>query len=209
MTNSVKRAGEVWTRIKPYALKDMTEMISSSKSGGGSNEGYVIILYAKTSEKMRLYSATESGLNAALAAAVSGDVVFLPACSISGNQNVPDGVTLVGIDRKRCVLTGKITLGTNAALGEVSVTRSGSSASIQGVVLDNGGATVYDCIISVTNSGGDAIGVMSNEGVVGYADNCIVTATGSGDGYGYYAEKSEIHVRGGSSEGSTQPVGAE
>ena len=184
-------------------------MINSSKSGGGDSEGYMIILYAKTSEKMRIYSATEAGLNAALAAAVSGDAVFLPACTISGNQSVPDGVSLVGIDRKRCVLSGRITMGMNSALGEVSVTRSGSSSSMSGVVLDNGGARLFDCIVSVTNSGGDAYGVLANEGVVGYADDCIVSATGSGDGYGYYASKSEIHVQGGSADGSTAPVGGE
>ncbi len=209
MNNSVTRAGEVWHRLKPYALKDMASMISSSKSGSGSTEGYMILLYAKTSEKVRMYSATEAGLNAALAAAVSGDAVFLPACTIGGNQSVPDGVSLVGIDRKRCVLTGRVTLGSNSALGEASVIRSGASDSLSGVVLDNGGARIFNCIVSVTNPSGDAVGVLANEGVVGYADDCIVTATGSGDGYAYYANKSEIHVQGGSADGSTQPAGAE
>lgn len=200
MSNSVQKGSEVWKQIEPFAMRALGRLLSSSKSGGSSTEGYAIILYRSSSQKKSYYSATEAGLSAAIAAASSGDIIVLPAETYSGNHTVPDGVSLVGLDRNRCVLTGQINLGLNCLLGEVSVTRSGSSGTVIGVILDNSGARIVGCLISVSNSGGDAIGVKATPGAVGYADGCTVTVTASGDGWGYYADGSDITVESGSVE---------
>ncbi len=208
MSQSVNRYSEIYDGIKAFILADVGQLIGSSKSGGSSTEAYAILHYRSASKKMASYSATEAGLNAALAAASSGDVIFLPAATISGNHTVPDGVSLVGLDRKRCVLTGTITLGLNCLLGEVSVTRSGSNGEVAGVVLSNSGARLAGCIIIATNSGGDAIGVKATPGAAGTVDGCSVEATGSGNGYGYYADGATLTVESGSVSGSTAPMEA-
>jgi len=199
------RAGEVWKEIKPFAIRDLN-------AGGdrtGSDESlYAILLYKATKDIIE-YSVTASGLGAALAAADSGDVVFMPPATISGDYSVSNGVSLVGIDRKRCILTGQIILGSNASLGDVSVTRSGSASAIYGVVLYGSSIRIYDCLINVTNSGGDAVGVYGQAGASVYSDDCIITATGDDDGYGYYANGATIYVQDGSANGSTAPVGSE
>jgi len=210
MTGNVQRGSEVWELIKPFAMRDLAVLMVAGKSTGGSSEGYAIMLYAHGSKKIKQYSVTEDGLKAALAAASSGDEVILPAGTITGDQSVPDGVSLVGLDRLQCVLSGEITLGAGSLLGDVSVTRSGSSASqLNGVVLDGSGSRIAECYVSVTNTTGDAVGVFAEGGAVGYADDCIVEATGAGDGWGYYADGSQITVQGGSAYGSTAPVGSE
>ena len=197
MNSSVSKASDVWKRIKPFAMPDLVSLLPSTKSGGSTSEGYAIMVYDQSAKKIKQYSMTSDGLSAALAAASSGDVVFMPAATISGNHTVPDGVSLVGLDRKRCILTGQITLGLNCKLGELSVARSGSSGTVIGVVLANAGARITGCIISVSNSGGDAIGVKATPGAIGTAEGCDVTATGSGDGWGYYADGANITVESG------------
>ena len=189
--------GEIWAGIEPYAAKFFGKLINSSKSGGSSTEGYALVLYRSGSQKKSYYSATEAGLSAAIAAATSGDSIELPPATISGNHTVPDGVSLDGLDRKRCILTGQINLGLNSVLNEVSVTRSGSSGTVIGVVCENAGAKVIGCIITVANSGGDAIGVKATPGAVGHGEGCDVTATASGDSWGYYADGSDLTAKGG------------
>ena len=78
---SKNRASEVWKEIKPFAIRDMNSMIDS-KSGEGGDDLYAIILYDESAQKIKYYSMSAEGLYAALAAASSGDVVFVPAGTI-------------------------------------------------------------------------------------------------------------------------------
>jgi len=203
MTKSVYRFSEIYDGIKVFIFTDLQALLSKSKSGGSVTEGYAIELYRSGSQKRSYYSATEDGLNAAIAAASSGDAIFMPPGTYSGNHTIPDGVSVVGLDRKRCILTGQINLGLNSILSEVSVTRTGSSGTLYGVVIENSNSRVVGCLITVTNSGGDAIGVYASPGVVGYSDGCSVDVTASGDGWGYYADGSDIYIESGSVEADT------
>ena len=83
---SVNRASEVWNEIKPFALKDLAMLKNDAKSGSNSS-GYFIILYDESAEKLRYYSASADGYGAALAAAESGDIIWLPAGIITLNQD--------------------------------------------------------------------------------------------------------------------------
>ena len=83
---SINRAGEVWKEIKPFALRDLA-VLNDGKSTKGGGTGYYIILYDESAQKLRYYSATSAGLAAALAAASSGDIVFLPACTITNSAS--------------------------------------------------------------------------------------------------------------------------
>lgn len=189
---------ELWSMLEPFAMTMLNDLQNNGKTGKSSQDAYAIILYNATAQAIKKYSVTEYGLSAALAAANAGDIVLLPACTISGNHTVPDEVSLVGIDRERCVLTGQVTLGENSLVGELSIVRSGSSGTVVGVEFGNTGARITGCIISVTNSGGDAIGVQATLGAHGIAEGCDVTVTGSGDSWGYYADGADITVESGS-----------
>ncbi len=202
--SAIRRAGEVWEQIKPYAMRDIQAMQSGSKIIS-SPVGYQITLHA---EKTRYYDATSTGLNAAIAAAVSGDMISLPPCSIEGNHSVPAGVSLFGIDRNRSILTGQITLMANTHLGKVSVIRSTYAAgSLYGVILSGNNARVNDCVVDVTNTNEDAIGVYCQAGKVGYVDDCFVSGTGSTAGYGCYVNNGTLYIQGGRITGSTGATG--
>lgn len=70
--------------------------------------GHIVLMQAATGELVDYGVATEDGLTAALAAAIAGDVVWLPAGIITGDHVAPAGVTLRGLGLAS-VLTGAIT----------------------------------------------------------------------------------------------------
>lgn len=73
-----------------------------------------------------VYDKSAAGLASALAAAVSGDAVWLPPCALGGSQSVPAGVSLVGVSRGRCVIAGQVTLGDGSKIEHLSITYAGS-----------------------------------------------------------------------------------
>ncbi len=84
---SVNRASEVWKEIKPFALRDLKVLQDVKNADSAINTGYFIILYDVSSQKLKYYSASSLGLQAALAAAGPGDIVFLPACTITNTAS--------------------------------------------------------------------------------------------------------------------------
>jgi hypothetical protein len=89
---SVNKATEVAKEIKPFVMGWLRELMAQSKSTSGNTDPYAIILYDESGQKKRMYSFSADGLAAALAAAVSGDVVWLPAGTItalSGDTYTP------------------------------------------------------------------------------------------------------------------------
>ena len=87
---SVNRASEVWKEIKPFAIRDMNKMLDN-KAGDSGDDLYAIILYDESAQKIKYYSMSAEGLQAALAAASSGDVVFVPAGTIMPNSSFSPG----------------------------------------------------------------------------------------------------------------------
>ena len=79
---SVNRASEVWKEIKPFAIRDMNRMLDN-KAGDSGDDLYAIILYDESAQKIKYYSMSDLGLQAALAAASSGDIVLIPAGTIT------------------------------------------------------------------------------------------------------------------------------
>jgi len=75
---SVNRASEVWKEIKPFALRDLKAIQDAKNVNSSVNSGYFIILYDVSTQKLKYYSASLVGLQAALAAAGTGDIVYLP-----------------------------------------------------------------------------------------------------------------------------------
>lgn len=198
---STTRAGEVWKEIKPFAIRDLLKESNKSSSSG---DEYSIILYKAASRKIRKYSVTTAGLQAALAGAGNGDVVWLPACMITGNQTVPAGVALVGASSQKTKLTGQITLASGACLQSLMVKRTEISASaIYGVIDGGGTAYIQNCTVDVSNSGaGGAYAIyLASAGVFYVYDSDLLALTGT-DGYAVYITNGALYQMGGRAKGT-------
>ena len=85
------------------------------------------------------FDVDEAGLTAALAAASSGDTVFLPICSLTDDFTVPDGVGIVGYNKKQSLITGKVTLGDGSFLNRLGLTSSGTGTGTTNLqTIDHG-----------------------------------------------------------------------
>jgi hypothetical protein len=131
---SKTRAGEVWKEIKPFALRDL---LLGGEREGSDESLYAILLYRATYKEIMEYSVTNAGLSAALASASSGDVVWIPAGTISGDHTVPSGVEVVGAGPENTKLSGTIT--NNGILSFIQVTGTlNNSGTLRWVVDTNG-----------------------------------------------------------------------
>jgi len=103
--------------------------ISGSPTSGSTGTGdYGIILYGSGVVKSS-YTASGSGFDQATAAAIAGDVIFLPVCAIDGAHTLPIGVMLMGLSRYGSVITGPMTFAGNNYIETLSVSGSGTSGS--------------------------------------------------------------------------------
>jgi len=151
----------------------------------GSYE-YKIYLQSAGNETVTAYDADATGLAAAIADAGDGDIIILPAVSIDGDFTVPAGVSLIGRERKRTVLTGQITIGAASVLYNLTVERS-EEGDATGVVCAASAddAYLYNVTISVTSTSGNATGVWDSAGTLCLA-YCNITATAGGVGRAVY-----------------------
>lgn len=113
--------------------------------------GDSIVIYDAGGEPLAEYTT----LSAALAAAASGDMVRIPAGTITGNYTLTAGVTVRGIGVQASILTGQITGAAGAALENLSITRTANDSSKLCAVVGpgSGNLTIRECDISATQSG--------------------------------------------------------
>jgi hypothetical protein len=152
------------------------ETIEEAGSGRFSNHIY---LFASDTLRATRYDDLWDALNDAS----DGDAVWLPASVIIGDYTIPESVSVVGRDRARSILTGKITLSNESALLNLSVIRSANDAST-------------------------LVGVEGPASGTGYVLDCIIRSSqsGAGDGYALSERDGFIEVHGGALYGSTIPV---
>jgi hypothetical protein len=124
MSKSVNRASEVWDLIKPFAVGWFNSVMSQAKGEDTGSDPYAIILYDESGQKKRTYSFGADGLAAALAAAASGDVVWLPA----GTITAPSGDTYTPGDE---ISTGAIPVTSEAGI-EISGLAVGQWYAVEG-----------------------------------------------------------------------------
>lgn len=93
---SINKASETWDMLEPFAQRWLEGVMGDGKSGDPARDGYFIILYDESGQVKREYSFSEDGLRAALAAAESGDVVWMPAGTviITGSEVYVSGTEL-------------------------------------------------------------------------------------------------------------------
>jgi hypothetical protein len=142
-------------------------------------------------------------IDAALQNAVSGDVVFVnPGTYSTLGLIVPSGVSLVGVDRKRCIIsitsgvsvTG-ITLGANSAVGciRLDITSSTSSTLLTGVLFSDGASNnsrIHEMFITISNSStsetniygvrsNDSTSSSSSQGINMESTSIVITSSGT------------------------------
>jgi len=201
-------------KLEPFINKMIEEYVSYNTntiiSGGSSAlpREHAIWLLDSGGGAIKDYSADSNGFDSANADAATGDIIWVPACTVAGDKTVTAGAKVVGESRYATIFSGQITLGASSTLENLSVVRSVDSASDhKGVVTGASGvAYLNDCDVEVTNAGaGDAYGAS----IDGAGDiecwNCYLYGnSGSGSGYAAYIGSSgNGYVYGGRCYGTT------
>jgi len=126
-----------------------------------------------------------STLALALAAANSGNTIWLPPGLYTGDHTVPAGVALRGFGRYVTYLTGQITLGgSDTVLHNISIPRTvdTTDTAVGLVGPATGTARVFNCGVNITQIGtGDAYAISHTGSGNLWLTSCYLYATG-GDG---------------------------
>ena len=168
-----------------------------------------ILLYDSLGEALRSQPPTQAGLVAIIALATSGDTIWIPPATISGDHTVPAGVRVVGGSRYASILSGQVTLGATTSLENLSIVRSVNSATAhKGVVVGASGTSyISNCDVEVTNAGaGAAYGVsVDGNGNVECWSCYLYGNSTSGNGYAAYhaGGTGNAYIYGGRCYGST------
>lgn len=103
------------------------------------------------------YPATSTGLTDALAASTSGDKVFMPAGTFTGDYTVPTVVGLSGVSALMTTIVGTVTLEAASYIEDIGIIKSAASASPIKAVVGPATATalITSCAIIATNTGTD------------------------------------------------------
>lgn len=173
--------------------------------------GDTILLYDSGGSPVAEFAATDAGLDLASAAATAGDVVWLPAATITGDHALTAGVHYIGVSRYASILTGQITMGAGTTLECVTVSRTANDANALVGVLGPASevAMLRDCDVSCVQSGSGAAYAVSVEG--GGDLECWTCALygESTGGIGYGGSRSgggNLYIYGGRCEGSSYPL---
>ena len=148
------KRSDVLMELKPFFLRWVQQGVDAGLMGPALHK---IILFHGDGSPVDVFDADSAGLDLALAAAATGDVVLLPAGTIAGNHTVGAGVEVCGRGRQNTILSGQITLADGAVLRDLSVVRAASQAGdLIGVVAPASGmAYVVGCDLVVNNATGD------------------------------------------------------
>ena len=122
-------------------------------------------------------------LTLACAAAASGGTIWLAPATYAESFTVPAGVTVVGLSRADCVITGAVTVSDGTTLECLSIVRSIDDAGACNGVIEGAGAinaTLNDVYIKVENATGEALAVyMANGGRIDATLTELRAPTGS------------------------------
>ena len=186
---------ELVHKLEPFIVKIVEEYVKYNTSTGTGGTLFLpreqaIWLLDSGGAAIKDYSADASGFASANADAATGDVIWIPPCTISGNYTVTAGAKVVGMSRYGSIFSGQLTLAASTALENLSVVRSVDSGSThKGVIIGaSGTAYISCCDIEVTNAGaGDAYGVsVDGNGNIECWNSYLYGSSGSGSGYAMY-----------------------
>lgn len=180
------------------------------EGGAATDLGKILLI---SDEIVTEYDPTPLGLQDALDASISGDLILLPPSTFDENIVIPSGVVVVGHSRYGTRITAKVTGGASSAIENLTVYRSTSSiGAVAGIDISEAGTFyVHNCDIVCENSGsGAAYGVSCNidGGQIHLWNSYMYGDATSGVGYGTYRDTDimcAIVVFGGWIRGSTNP----
>jgi hypothetical protein len=150
------RITDLVKRLRPFLLSIATGAMNV-------NEWDNIILIVADGGGSSYYDPTEAGFTSAYGAASSGDVIYVPPATITGDHTIPAGVEIWGAGRDKTIFSGEITLSSDSVLNNLSVVRSVSvgGAITKGVIgTSSGTAYIFDCVVSVTNASSSEVRVV-------------------------------------------------
>lgn len=148
-------------------------------------------------------------LTLALAAAASGDIVWIARPStFTEDIFIPAGVSVVGMKRGT-IIAGTVTLSTGASIENVTIRPAATSAAplVGLTIAGSGEAHAYSCTIAPQNSGNGGVrAVVADDFGDLICHECWLDGTGNlggGVGYaGYRASGGSLRIEGGTCLGS-------
>lgn len=164
-------------RLKPFIM-------STAVATLGTGISNMIYLFGKGTITVSAYAGSTAGLTAALAAASSGDEIWVLAHEIAGDCTIPAGVEVVGMGRRQTILTGQVTIEVGAILSNLSVNRTANDANdLVGVIgTEAGDSWLYNCNVKTEQAGaGLSVALYSSAaGCALHADHCMLYADSTG-----------------------------
>jgi len=197
--------GTNWVDIAPGTMVEGPglDVVSGITWGLG---GDTLLLYDSGGDPVAEYAFTDGGLTSALAAMAAGDVLELPAGTITGGPWTLANGKLIGLSREGSTLDGQLTGGDATALENLRIARSEDDAgAIYGLVEGVGDITMtlVNVTIDVANATGVAYAVyMANGGRIDAHDAELLAETGSA-GYAVYVSSGDFYHWSGIARGTT------
>ena len=185
--------------LTPYILQIVEDYARLNTSGSTSTETggaflpreHTIWLLDSGGAAIADYEFDANGLTSANADASAGDIVWIPAGTITADFTCTAGVRYVGASRTGTIISGAVTGASAATLENLTVAHSASSGSALSGVAGPAAGTfrVVNCEITMTQSGaGNSYGlsVTVNGTTVIVWDSSITATSAAGDGYGTF-----------------------
>lgn len=182
------RISELAEKLRPYFLDVLGRAeyaLASYLTQAGADDrylrSYMVRRYDPVADAISYYTPTAAGLSSAIGDASSGETIWVPPGTYSGDLTIPAGVTVIGLSREDCVLTGQVTLGNGSVLENLSVERSASQAADLITVQGPGSGTAYirNCDLQAHNSSGDGYAAYTTGGIIELHD-CNLSAQSAG-----------------------------
>jgi len=133
-------------RLTDLAKRLRPLLLSVAEGAMNANEWDNIILIVADGGGTSYYDPDATGFAAAIAAASSGDTIYIPPATISGNHTIGSGITVKGMGIDNTILSGEITIsgGTLESLtvsGSASPQATMSSGVISKCAIETSSAT--------------------------------------------------------------------
>lgn len=160
-------------------------------TGTGSGLMNITITLFSGGEVEAMYDPTAAGFSSAITDSSNGDTIFLPDVDITGDFEIPEGVSLVGVSSKQSILRGELGINPGSLLENlyiISEKTTGSSVAVtaRNTTFSDAVCKINSCeIYSYMCGSGSAIGVYIAGASVDIDVESSVIVADSSLGFGY------------------------
>jgi hypothetical protein len=186
-TINLKASNLLWNGVPLY-------LAYGGEGGGPGGDGITTIMITLFSggESISMHEPTAAGLNEAIAAAGTGDVIFMPDVDIVGDFSIPAGINLVGVSSRESIIEGQVTIEPGCLLENLKIINQANDATeiIAVIATETSDSTelsrIKGCEIYAYQCGtGNTTAVyLDSSGVDLLVENSTIVADSNG-GYGY------------------------